>query len=210
MNRKNLMLFPILICYISFLYQDSELLKYTSVLLCFANALMTGKESFEKKDAALLQAAMFVTVIADSFLLFTGYYFLGVCLFCMVQLIYIIRHSRYSQVHLKTYCLSGAIFMLVAVIAVVSSGVSGKAIAIAGCLYAFLTLSSLHAAFGAAKLKRYPKRTIALINAGLWLLMLCDVNVALYNTIASNHITGLLIWFFYIPSQLLLSMSARK
>jgi len=210
MNRKNMMLLPILICYILFLRLDSGLIKYTSILLCFANALLTGRESFEKKDTALLKAAMFVTVIADSFLLFTDYYFLGVCLFCMVQMIYIIRHSRYSKVNLNIYNLSCAVFMIVAAIVVVISGISGKAIAIAGCLYAFLTLCSLYTAFGAAKLKRYPKKTIALINSGLWLLLLCDINVALNNTIFANHITGLLIWLFYIPSQFLLSMSARK
>jgi hypothetical protein len=188
----------------------SVMLKYASVLLCFANALLTGKESFEKKDTALLQAAMFVAVIADSFLLFTDCYFLGVCLFCLMQMIYIIRHSRYSKFYPKIFKLYGAVLIPVAVIAFVSSGIGEKTIAIAGCLYAFLTLCSLHTAFATAKLKRYPPKTIALINAGLWLLMFCDLNVALYNTIASNHITGLLMWFFYLPSQLLLSMSARR
>jgi hypothetical protein len=153
---------------------------------------------------------MFVTVIADSFLLFTDYYFLGVCLFCLMQMIYIIRHSRYSKFYPKIFKLYGAVLIPVAVIAFVSSGIGEKTIAIAGCLYAFLTLCSLHTAFATAKLKRYPPKTIALINAGLWLLMFCDLNVALYNTIASNHITGLLMWFFYLPSQLLLSMSARR
>lgn len=210
MNKKNLILFPILICYILFLCLDSDLLKYASVLLCFVNALLTGNESFEKKDTALLQAAMFVTVIADSFLLFTNYYLLGVCLFCIVQLIYIIRHSRYSKFHTNIFTLSGAVFMSVAVIEVMRSGFVEKAIVIAGCLYAFLTLFSVYTAFRAAQQKRYPKKTIALINVGLWLLLLCDINVALFNTIAPNHITGLIIWFFYLPSQLLLSMSARK
>ena len=210
MNKKTLFLLPILICYILFLYLDSDLLKYASVLLCFVNALLTGKESFEKKDTALLQAAMFVTVIADSFLLFTNYFLLGVCLFCIVQLIYIIRHSRYSKFQTNIFNLSGAVLISVALIWVMSSGIGEKAIAIAGCLYAFLTFFSVYTAFGAAKQKHYPKKTIALINAGLWLLMLCDINVALYNTIAPNHITGLLIWFLYLPSQLLLSMSARK
>ena len=210
LKKKNLFLFPILICFILFLWLDSDLLKYASVLLCFVNALLTGKESFEKKDTALLQAAMFVTVIADSFLLFTNYYFLGVCLFCMVQLIYIVRHSRYSKVHTNIFNLSCAVFMSAAVVWIMSSGLVEKAIAIAGCFYAFLTLFSVYTAFRAAQQKRYPKKMIALINVGLWLLMLCDINVALYNTISHYHITGLIIWLFYLPSQLLLSMSARK
>jgi len=210
MNKKNLFLLPILICYILLLWLDSGLLKYASVLLCFVNAMLTGKEYFEKKDAALLQAAMLFTVIADSFLLFTGYYFLGICLFCIVQVIYIIRHSRYSKSHRKIFCLSGAAFMSSALIGVLISGTGEKAIVIAGCLYAFLTLCSIFTAYAAVQQKLYPKKTIVLINTGLWLLMLCDINVAFYNTIAPNHIIGLNIWFFYLPSQLLLSMSARK
>ena len=77
MNRKNLILLPILICYFSFLFLDlygsvrmsmySNILKYVSVLFCLANALLTGKDAFEKKDAALLKAAMLLTIAADLF-----------------------------------------------------------------------------------------------------------------------------------------------
>ena len=89
----------------------SNILKYVSVLLCLANALMTGNDAFEKKDAALLQAAMLLTIAADFYLLFTDHYALGVLIFCLVQVVYITRHSRYSKVHTKTYIAAGSAFM---------------------------------------------------------------------------------------------------
>ncbi len=220
MNRKNLILLPILICYFSFLFLDlygsvrmsmySNILKYVSVLFCLANALLTGKDAFEKKDAALLKAAMLLTIAADLFLLFTGYYFLGISIFCLVQIIYISRHSRYSKAHTKIYSAAGAAFMAVSFISVVLSGINQQTIVIAGCLYAFLTVCSLHTAYGAVKSNLYPKKTVVQINAGLWLLLLCDISILLKIAIPSIPLLGFLAWLFYLPSQVLLSFSARK
>jgi hypothetical protein len=220
MNRKNLILLPILICYFSFLFLDlfgsgrfstcSDILKYVSVLLCLANALMTGKDAFEKKDAAFLQAAMLVTIAADLFLLFTGYYFLGISIFCLVQIIYIARHSRYSKVHTKIYIAGGSAFMAVSFFAVAISGINQRAIVLAGCLYAFLTVCSLHTAFCTVKSNLYPKKAVAQINAGLWLLLLCDISLFLKIVIPFVPFLGFFAWFFYMPSQVLLSLSARK
>jgi len=220
MNRKNLILFPILICYFTFLFLDlsgldrwiiySNILKYVSVLLCLANALMTGKDAIEKKDAALLQAAMLVTITADFFLLFTGYYFLGISIFCLVQIIYIARHSRYSKVHAKIYIAGGSAFMAVSFIAVIITGINQQAMVLAGCLYAFLTVCSLHTAFCTVKSNLYPEKAAAHINTGLWLLLLCDISIFLKFVVPFIPFSGFLIWFFYLPSQVLLSLSARK
>ncbi|HSN59222.1 MAG TPA: lysoplasmalogenase family protein, partial [Clostridiaceae bacterium] len=189
----------------------SNILKYVSVLLCLANALMTGKDAIEKKDAALLQAAMLVTIAADLFLLFTDYYFLGISIFCLVQIIYIARHSRYSKVHAKKICIAGgSALMAVSFFAVVITGINQKAMVLAGCLYAFLTVCSLHTAFCTVKSDIYPKKAAAQINTGLWLLLLCDISIFLKIVIPFIPFSGFLIWFFYLPSQVLLSLSARK
>lgn len=220
MHRKNLILVPILICYSSFLFLDlfgsgglsiySNILKYVSVLLCFANALMTGNDAFEKKDAALLQAAMLVTIAADLFLLFTDHYFLGILIFCLVHVIYITRHSRYSKVHTKIYIAWGSAFMALSVFAVMISGIDQMAIVLAGCLYAFLIVCSLHTAFCLVKSNLYPKKAVAQINSGLWLLLLCDISIFLKIVIPFIPVLGYFAWFFYLPSQVLLSFSARK
>jgi len=220
MNKKNLILMPIAALYFLFLYLDltgpgtystlSCALKYAAVILCLANALMTGRESLEKKDAAFLKAAMFVTVSADYFLLFTDLYTAGIILFCAVQLIYIARHSRYAESNARIYLGAGSAFMAAACLTVVSSGTSGKIMVLSGCLYAFLTVCSLHTAYRAYKSNRYPAKTAALINAGLWLLMLCDINIFFSFAVTSNSISPYLEWLFYLPSQLMLSFSARK
>lgn len=220
MNKKNLILLPIAALYFLFLYLDlsgqgkysalSGALKYASVLLCLANALMTGKESLEKKDAAFLKAAMFVTVSADYFLLFTDLYIAGILLFCAVQAIYIARHSRYSKSSIKNCVVIGFELMAASLVAVGVSGIREKTLVLTGCLYAFLTVCSLHTAFNVIKSKRYAARNATLINAGLWLLMLCDINIFLSFAVPSNSISPYLEWLFYLPSQLMLSFSARK
>lgn len=220
MNRKTWVLLPIAALYISFLYLDffgagkygamSDMLKYASVLLCFSNALMTGNASYEKRDAALLKAAMLVTICADYFLLFTSFNTVGISLFCVVQLIYIYRHSRFAESKAIIYLGLGSLFMAAASFMVVRSGISGKPMLLSACLYAFLTACSLHTAYLAGKSKRYPAKNAVLINAGLWLLMLCDMNIFFSFAFSSNSISQPLEWLFYLPSQLMLSFSARK
>jgi hypothetical protein len=221
LDKKRMLLLPAAALYAAFISLDlagqgrysflSGALKYASVLLCFANALMFGKENLEKKDAALLKAAMFVTVCADYFLLFTDLYPAGILLFCTVQLIYIARHSRYSKpIAKKAYLAAFFPFIAAAYLASAGSGISAKALVLAGFLYALLTVCSLHTAFLAYKAKRYPLKNAVLINAGLWLLMLCDINIFLSFAVPSNFLSQYLEWLFYLPSQLLLSFSARK
>jgi len=220
MNRKHLILLPIAALYFSFLFIDlsgsvrfyplSNALKYASVFLCFTNALLTGNNCFEKKDAAFLKAAMFVTAAADIFLLFTDYFIAGILLFCIVQVIYVARHNRYSKSNTKIYLVIGAEVMAAAFVAVGISGISEKTLVLSGCLYALLSAFSLNAAFRACKSERFPAKNVFLINAGLWLLLLCDVNIFLSAAFPADYLSQRLEWLFYLPSQVLLSYSARK
>jgi hypothetical protein len=66
---------------------------------------------------------------------------------------------------------------------------------------------------------KYPYPNNLFIIFGMLLFVLCDLNVALYNIPFSSNIPninlitnlfGNLIWIFYLPSQLLLSLSGFK
>src|SRR5699024_10863154 len=99
-----ILLIPISLFYILFLYLDifnreifisSDSIKYLTMILIFIISLFIGQDSLDKKDRYLLQLGLFLTLIADLFLLLLGrHYILGIFLFIIVQIIYAHRYSR--------------------------------------------------------------------------------------------------------------------
>ena len=93
----------IMFIYVLFLFIDiskghvgnkySIYLKFSSIILCFIISLLIGSNGFNNRDVFLLQLARLFTLVADYFLLLSSNYILGVLSFCVVQLIYIERHS---------------------------------------------------------------------------------------------------------------------
>ncbi|HCQ88645.1 MAG TPA: hypothetical protein DIU45_01360 [Clostridium sp.] len=84
--------------------------------------------------------------------------------------------------------------------------------------YAICLIISIRKAIKVCKNNLYPYPNKYMIAYGMILFILCDINVALYNVTEVtgiswtfidivHNITGLLIWLFYVPSQLLLSLS---
>ena len=65
----------------------SVLFKYSIIILCFCYALF----AYNKSTFFLLQAALFLTVISDLFILILDYYFYGVLTFILVQELYCLR-----------------------------------------------------------------------------------------------------------------------
>jgi len=211
----------ILPCYLTFLYLDlsgssmnhaySASIKYFSVIMCFFNTIFITKKGHDKTDTVFLQFAMLLTISADFLLLFTDWFVAGIALFCLIQTAYIIRHSRFSKFNFKAYAIIGLIFIALSSAFGLLPVISGTLIYSLGTFYAFLSVCSIITAFSLLKYRIYPFETSIFIISGLCLLFLCDINVALYNIdIFSNSITGFLMWFFYLPSQLLLSLSGLK
>jgi len=210
-----------LLSYITFLYLDfsgsnlnhvySASIKYFSVIMCFFNTIFITKKGHDKTDTVLLQCAMLLTISADFLLLFTDHFVTGIALFCLIQTTYIIRHSRFTRLNFKAYTVTGFIFIALSSALGVLPVISVNLIYSLGTLYAFLSVCSLITAFSLLKYRIYPDETSIFIICGLCLLFLCDINVALYNIdILCNSIIGFLMWFFYLPSQLLLSLSGLK
>lgn len=154
-----------------------------------------------KIDAVLLKCAFFITIIADLNLLILNNYKLGVILFCIIQTLYITRHSLASKFNYIIWGLFCIVFMI---------GVFHfkDLLLLAVFFYLCLSVLSIYTAISTTRYKKYPKITKTLIISGLILLFLCDINVAYFN-INRNIISSFLMWFFYVPSQLFLSLSGE-
>lgn len=97
-----ILLVTIIIFYFIFLYMDlfkiytfisSNMIKFSSMILVLSICLMIGENSISTRDTALMKIGLFITIIADIFLLLLGnHYTLGIGLFSIVQILYSIRY----------------------------------------------------------------------------------------------------------------------
>lgn len=213
--------------YCSFLYLDfnafnsfysTHKLKYISILLCFLLSLMTMKHGISPIDSLLLQSGLFITTLADLCLLMLKYNTLGVALFCIVQIIYCIRYSPTKAYSTLVRFL--IIFELIAIAYIAISFFIGDldilfAVAFA---YSICLTTSVVRAIKACKDNLFPEPNKYMISYGMILFLFCDINVAITNILKLLNSSSLsinyayntslfLIWFFYLPSQVLLSMS---
>lgn len=232
---SNILVIIILILYTLFLYIDfynlnviigTEYIKYLCILLCFLLSIFstrnlvigTNAVKVNHRDIVLLQFAMSFTVIADLCLVIIHLYRVGVVFFCFVQITYYVRYtndkikttiSRFFIIFMLIVCLYfiGNIFIIKITTLIPLS-----------LFYLICLLSSVIKAMNVWKNNLYPSPSKYMIVFGMLLFLLCDICVALYNTpvllqltgnfiIRFQQITGFLIWAFYVPSQLLLSLS---
>jgi hypothetical protein len=174
-------------------------LKYSTIIICFILSLFIGSDGYDKKDKFLVQCARLFTVFADYFLVILGNYRYGIFCFCIVQIMYIIRHSNLAKVNLYYCTLSVILVMVIVIILLTKFNLIdfNMELVVEGSVYGGILLFSLYIAL---KTKRY------LIAVGMFLFFMCDINVAIYN-FYKEAIICFLIWLFYLPSQLLLTLS---
>ncbi|MCF6463602.1 lysoplasmalogenase family protein [Clostridium sp. Cult1] len=213
----------IAILYIGFMYIDiydiesiisSDRLKYLSMLLVLMISLFTGDDALNVKDLKLLQTGLFITLIADLFLLILGrHYILGILLFSVVQIIY---SFRYEFTNLKKNIRNFIVIFLSLFIVYL---VVDKLIFELnftwgmGLFYGICLLNSVIKAAKAYRDRLFPKPNGHMILIGMVLFLLCDINVALYNILNEGlfyNISSISMWLFYLPSQVLLSLSGYK
>lgn len=213
----------IAILYIRFMYIDiydiesiisSDRLKYLSMLLVLMISLFTGDDALNVKDLKLLQTGLFITLIADLFLLILGrHYILGILLFSVVQIIY---SSRYGFTNLKKNIRNFiVIFSSLFIVYFVVDKLIFKLDFIwgMGLFYGICLLNSVIKAAKAYRDRLFPKPNGHMILIGMVLFLLCDINVALYNILNEGlfyNISSISMWLFYLPSQVLLSLSGYK
>lgn len=195
------------------------IIKFSFIALCFIIALISGRFCHSKKDWAFLVVGMGFTLISDYFLILARNYPVGVFTFCFVHIAYIMRVStnrERSLMFIVSAFGSGVLFYaLFSFISIFDT------LVFIASVYAMLFVLDLiwHVKFckhggihGLPKINRW------IMLVGMILFALCDVNVLLFNL--PNHIplfsteianrSQNLIWIFYLPSQLLLSLSAVR
>lgn len=213
----------IAILYIGFMYIDiydiesiisSDRLKYLSMLLVLMISFFIGDDALNVKDLKLLQTGLFITLIADLFLLILGrHYILGILLFSVVQIIY---SSRYGFTNLKMNIRNFiVIFSSLFIVYFVVDKLIFKLDFIwgMGLFYGICLLNSVIKAAKAYRDRLFPKPNGHMILIGMVLFLLCDINVALYNILNEGlfyNISSISMWLFYLPSQVLLSLSGYK
>lgn len=188
----------------------NENIKFTIILICLLIALTNRQSVLNRLDKSLLILGMLFTVVSDFFLIIMNLFTIGVFFFCFVHVFYIMRYSRASVVKFLPLVLIPAFILFF---------IADKDLLIFfASIYAQLFILSYGLTIRSFIKKRYPFPNNYLILLGMTLFLLCDICVLLINT---NRISFLsinndfpfarqAIWFFYIPSQLFLSLSAYK
>ncbi len=186
----------------------STALKYLSILLCFAFVCVQAWEP----DVRLVCAALGLTALADLFLLVLGTgYLAGVCVFCGAQALYGLRLARLRGGEARrTLLLRGALAAAGLAALALLDGLSSLT-AVTGVYFALLLSNALESlALG---------RRTALFSVGLLLFLCCDLCVGAQNLSLAFPATGpgglyaftrVGMWLFYLPSQVLITLSAGK
>lgn len=174
--------------------------KYAGILLCLGFALLS---CLKWRGDLLVPLALALTAGADWFLLVRNdHYAVGIALFLCVQAVYYIRLRRMG---------AGAAYPLRAGLALAAGlGLYALHMAspvnlLAGLYFSQLLSNTILAWTG----KGLPHRIFA---AGLTLFVGCDLCVGLFNALpaASPLYSAVSVgmWFFYLPSQVLIALSA--
>lgn len=191
--------------------EKKDLLKFIVIALCFIYSFI---QNGDLKDKWLVRTALLFTVISDYLLVIEGNnFFLSLITFSIVQLVYALRIINFDEKDVKTHLiLRPIIFICTILIIKFTIGIKLDSLLIIAIFYfSNLFLNVIYAFINIKKNILFP--------IGLLLFMGCDMMVGLFNLniyIDSSNYYPLsllidnslfLIWLFYIPSQVILSLS---
>ncbi len=175
--------------------------KYAGILLCLLFSILcacSGGDPF-------VPAAQLFTASADFFLLVINeYYLAGILLFIGAQTVYLIRlYRRAGKIWLPARIACALLAVLILCIVKMYSLLN-----LAAVLYFSLLLINMAVSW---TLKTGMWREFSI---GLSLFVLCDICVGLFNLGKSMpaglyHFSEIGMWLFYLPSQVLISLSSR-
>lgn len=187
--------------------------KFASILLCVAMSILIFIEN-KNFEALFIMLGLSFTLTADYYLIFTDRYIYGVISFIIVQVIYLNKLLWSKKLKYKIGFIV-LIFMLWNIAMLLIKGIYVlEPIAVLALLYIVTFLTNI----AIAAVALYKKRTIEnkIFLAALILFLMCDLNVGLVNidtaqlsfSLSVSNLNYILIWFFYLPSQVLLVLFA--
>ncbi len=208
MKRRTITIFLVIeaVVYILFMAMDLSpdggstiLLKYGSILLCLLFCILSAAHGGD----ALLPAALLFTAMADFFLLVINQYYLaGILLFMVTQSLYLVRLYRGTGKLWLPARILGAVLAVLILLAMNLFSILN----LASVLYYSLLLINMAVSWS-VKDRRW--RIFAL---GLTFFLLCDTCVGIFNLGAAMPVglyafASIGMWLFYLPSQVLISLS---
>ncbi len=180
---------------------DSTSVKFAAICLC-AGAAWAGDKT---ADGITVAAALTLTVCADVFLLLLdrdmGDRLIGVGVFTAVQLLYAVRLWRLRDGRI---CRWGLALRLAALLVLPLFLRRGALYPLSAVYFINLVLNALEA----FSLKA--KRPVSRFAWGLLLFMGCDLCVGCWNLGLLGDFARVGMWFFYLPSQALIALSAPQ
>lgn len=225
---EKMLVFIILMLYLCFLYIDFfnirsfmsvDYIKFTCTLLCFC--LSFSYSADDKNSFLLLHIALLFTLISDFIILILDNNSLGVTTFCITHILYSIRHDYNNYKKTLIYFLS--VFLTIALLFLIGIGLRKNVdyLTFISLFYFLCLLTNVFKSLKAYREDLFSNPKKIFIAAGVILFFLCDINVGLYNitgfsqlntyTLRALHRIGyILMWFFYLPSQLLLASSEKE
>lgn len=183
------------------------ILKFCTVLIClFFSIWYHQSTKSSNRYLIFITASLFFSLFADYFLIFTKFYFLGICMFLIVQVCY----CKIIQKNVFTMLAFGAAgsFLFCLICGLVSIKINNTAILAA--VYFFCLLFNLINSW---------KEQMGLFAFGICLLLFCDIhvgigNLTLYVELSRGgwldswyRIAPSMVWVFYIPGQVLVTLS---
>lgn len=184
-------------------------IKLFSVFVCIMYLLITFKPGISGHDHLLMIGVIAATILADAILLFSNHLVLGVLVFVGVQFLYAFRIAWFSQTKICYRYYIGGIAVIVGVSFIIRN--NGLLVAVAifyGILFAVNLMHLLIAS-------NDDRQKYVLFITGYVLFLICDINVLFFNILPNYAISNLFyeftrvsMWFFYLPAQVLLSLSA--
>lgn len=203
------------------LYQISNYLKFTSILICVVYVIISFGHRPAELDRWLLLIALIFTLISDWFIVIVDYYSYGLITFIMVQYLYWIRIQRKNN--------SVTVLRLIKIL-LVNVGITCCIIPILISLRIdldrLIVLSLFYIVTFIMNIIQgcylYGKRkdsSFLLFIIGLSLFLMCDINVAIFNltsyfTIHTNcfafieKFSSIAMWMFYLPAQVIISITS--
>lgn len=205
--------------YLSFLFIDKGIfvtrieystLKYASISLCLAFSLYCLIRK-RKMVNCFIPIALVFTLISDYFLLFNtnqNLYVYGLITFIITQLIYFafILYLRKSKLELLINFLVRSLLTIAVLVVAFYLNYSDVLTILALVYFVELLSNFLYSTFLIKLDKEY-----LIFSLGLLLFIGCDINVGLNNVHLFEGIdyslVNFLMWVFYLPSQVLLSLT---
>lgn len=169
---------------------NSDYIKYIGIVLCFLYAI------YNKKKYQII--SMLFTLVADYFLLLKlDHYEMGVTSFIFAQITYYYFLGNIDKSYFNVFLfIRGFIIIVGTLLLDITSNLT--------LLNELVLIYFSSLVFNCIQAYLIHNKVFAI---GLTLFVCCDICVGLFNINAANSLAAFLMWFFYLPSQVLIVLS---